>query len=109
MVKLNSYEKKEVIRCFKENGYEVLNKNKLFTYLENNGATYTADKCDVIDQWIELMCCNVPRDCLDEDYIIRNDNDWEELSKMRFINTYRLFEDDYATNELIKQNIIKEE
>lgn len=109
MVKLNSHEKKEVIRCFKENGYEILDENKLFTYLENNGATYVANKYDVIDQWIELTCCNIPKDCLDEDYIIRNDDDWEELSAMRFINIYRLFEDDYATNELVEQNIIKEE
>lgn len=109
MIKLNSHEIKEVIEHFKTNGYKILNEDKLIKYLQNNGATYIADKYDVIDQWIELMCCNIPRDCLDEDYIIRNDNDWEELSKMRFINTYRLFEDGYATKELIEQNIIKEE
>lgn len=109
MVKLNSYEKKEAIKYFTANGYIVLDKEKLISYLENNGTTYIGDKTDVIDQWIDLMCCNVPRDCLDENYIVRNDEDWEELSAMRFINTYRLFEDTYATDELIKQNIIKEE
>ena len=108
MVSLNSKEQEEVFRVFNENFFEVLDKEKLIEFLENNGATYIASKEDVIDQWADLMCVNFSLEFLDQDYIIRNDDDWEELSPLRYINTFKLFaEGDEITNELRLKEIIK--
>ena len=108
MVSLNSKEQEEVCRVFNENFFEVLDEEKLIEFLENNGATYIASKEDVIDQWADLMAVNFSLEFLDQDYIIRNDDDWEELSPLRYINIFRLFTDgDEVTNELRLKEIIK--
>ena len=99
-MKLNSKEKEELIRIFDENGYNVTNIDKLSTELESWNATYLGTKEDIIDQWADLMNINFPLDFLDQDYIIRNDDDWEELSEIRYVNKYRLFEDEEYIKKL---------
>ena len=107
MVLVNKEEKKEIIRIFNENFFDVLDEEKLIEYLENQGATYLASREDVIDQWTDLMEVKCPVIYLDEDKIIEDDTDWEELSKDKFLNTFRLFEEDFATKELRLKEIIK--
>ena len=91
--RLNESERQELIRIFDENGYDVTDIEKLTFELEKQGSTYIGDRKDIMDQWCDLMCITFSREFLDEDYIIRNDEDWEELSHNRFFNTYRMFED----------------
>ena len=108
--KLNSYEKQEVIRIFDENGYDVTDIEKLSFYLEECGATYIADSEDVVIQWAELMDIRCPTEFLDWDRIIQADNDWEEISKNRFLNIYRIFEDGDTIKELeLRQKCIKQQ
>jgi len=93
MYKLNKEEQQEVIRVFEENGFVINNLEEVVFYLENNGATYLGDKSEVVSQWAELMGVDFPLEFLDEEYIVENNDDWEELSQSRYINIERLFED----------------
>lgn len=92
--RLNSYEKEELIRIFDENGYDITDLEKLSFELEEQGATYIGTKDDVVEQFKEAMGIQCPNEFLDENYIVETDQDWEELSKMRFLNIYRLFEEE---------------
>ena len=92
-MRLNTAEKQELIRVFDENGFKVKDIEEVAFYLEEQGATYLGDKTEIVSQWADLMGVDFPIDFLDHDYIVDNDTDWEALSAMRYINTYRLFED----------------
>lgn len=108
--RLNTEEKKELIRIFDENSYDVTDLEKLTFYLEESGATYIADQEDVVIQWAELMDINCPTEFLDWNRIINSDNDWEELSNSRYLNIYRIFEDQDVLNELeLKKECIKQQ
>lgn len=108
--RLNTKEKKELIRIFDENSYDVTDLEELTFYLEESGATYIADQEDVVIQWAELMDINCPTEFLDWNRIVDSDNDWEELSNSRYLNIYRIFEDQDVLNELeLKKECIKQQ
>ena len=103
--RLNNKEKKELERIFNENGYNVKDIETLSFELEEQGATYIGEKEDIVDQWAELMEIRCPLIYLDENKIIEDDTDWEELSKNRYLNTYRIFED----RDILKELELKKE
>lgn len=105
--RLNESEKKELKRIFDENGFDILDIEELAFLLEEQGATYIGDRDDIVDQWCELMDIRCQRIYLDEDKIIEDDNDWEELSNSKYLNIYRLFEDDDITNRLELKDLIR--
>ena len=108
--RLNTEEKKELIRIFDENSYDVTDLEELTFYLEKSGATYIADQEDVVIQWAELMDINCPTEFLDWNRIVDSNNDWEELSNSRYLNIYRIFEDQDVLNELeLKKECIKQQ
>lgn len=108
-MKLNKEEKQELIRIFNENNFEIKDIEEVAFYLEREGSNYLGDEEEVVNQWAELMGVNFPIDFLDHEYIVDMDEDWEELSDVTYVNTYRLFEDDnYDIKELQKRKLIYE-
>ena len=82
--RLNQEERNELIRIFDENGYDVIDIEKLSFELEEQGATYIGDKDDIIDQWCDLMGIDIPTEFLDEDGIIDTiERDSERVKEAR--------------------------
>ena len=79
---------------FVYNDYIILNFQKLVEYLCRNYYIRTAD--DVVDRNLELREAeNVPREWLDYETIIYQDDDFYGLGKDRFLNIYEIEEDWY--------------
>ena len=92
---INNMEEKKLKEWFIENDYTILNFQKLVKYLCENYYIRTAE--DVVDRNLELREAeNVPREWLDYETIIYQDDDFYELSKNRFLNIYEIEEDWYT-------------
>ena len=94
--------KEEVLYWATQLGYEIINVDEFVQYCIDN---YIRTKEEVIDNYIEIMEIKVPyRECLDEDWIIENDDDYVKINSNTYLNLYYLETNDV---ELKRENLIK--
>lgn len=77
----------EILYWIEQFGYEPIDTGKLIDYIKEN---YVKSGEDIVDEWCELKGWKVDKDYLDWDMIIRNDNDYEQVDRDKFLNTFWL-------------------